>query len=166
MWSTIKSPTNSTKKLIVVKQTPNIIEPQLITVNSSNSNSNSNHGGKTKGGIRARLYTCDESSVSNSKAASFTLSPLTTTVNSKARQGRKPLPDSKALHQLDNNNNNNNSNTKNKNNNSSGSSSSHNKKRLQISTHQNPQQTTATTKIAATPQLSVENPSLCTSASA
>lgn len=32
MWSTITSPTNSTKKLIVVQKHAKLIEPQLITV--------------------------------------------------------------------------------------------------------------------------------------
>lgn len=36
MWSTITSPTNSTKKLIVVQKNAKLIEPQLISVDCNN----------------------------------------------------------------------------------------------------------------------------------
>ena len=44
MWSTITSPTNSTKKLIVVQKHAKLIEPQLITVDC-NANANHVNGG-------------------------------------------------------------------------------------------------------------------------
>lgn len=44
MWSTITSPTNSTKKLIVVQKHAKLIEPQLITVDC-NETHHANGGG-------------------------------------------------------------------------------------------------------------------------
>lgn len=44
MWSTITSPTNSTKKLIVVQKHAKLGEPQLITVDSNCSNETKNIG--------------------------------------------------------------------------------------------------------------------------
>lgn len=50
MWSTITSPTNSTKKLIVVQKHAKLGEPQLITVasNCSNETKNIGNGGRVE----------------------------------------------------------------------------------------------------------------------
>lgn len=157
MWSTIKSPTNSTKKLIVVKQNLKIAEPQLITVNSSGSSSSNNcHnnnnvnniiGSGAKGGIKARLYTTTTSSTINcDESVPVTTTTYTTAATTnRISSSRRPTPTTnKKAHQehihADSNKN--------------------NRKRLQIHI----------TKIAATPQLSMESAppttSLCSSATA
>lgn len=71
MWSTITSPTNSTKKLIVVQKHPKLIEPQLITVDCDETvrKNHVNGGGGGGGGEDLLFYSQNRSGQRRFRAA-------------------------------------------------------------------------------------------------